>query len=81
MQLLGSGTLKRTIHRAKVLTRFKEGETYTRSDVSTILGALYRKEGLPMGKRINATSIKKWFKVEINTNSIRSFKIIEKTKI
>lgn len=83
MQLLGSGTLKKGQYiRAKVLTRFKEGETYSRSDVSTILGALYRKEGLPMGKRINATSIKKWFKVqEINTNSIRSFKIIEKTKI
>ena len=59
--------------------QFRVGETYSRSDSSVILTAAYRKVGLPVNKRVNATQLKDYFEIkEVNITSGRFLKIVGK---
>ena len=44
--------------------QFRVGETYSRSDLSVILTAAYRKVGLPVNKRVSATQLKDYFEIK-----------------
>lgn len=57
--------------------QFHIGETYSRSDLSVVLTAAYRKVGLPVNKRVSATQLKDYFEVkEVNITSGRFLKIV-----
>ena len=59
--------------------QFRVGETYSRSDLSVILTAAYRKVGLTVNKRVSATQLKYYFEIkEVNITSGRFLKIVGK---
>lgn len=74
----GSSSFRKKQQVKEIIERqFHVGDTYSRSDLSTILTSAYRKAGLPVNKRVNATQLKDYFDVqEVNITSGRFLKIV-----
>lgn len=76
----GSSVFRKKQQVKEIIERqFHVGDVYLCSDMSVSLTAAYRKVGLPVNKRVNATVLKDYFELkEERTNSVRYIRIVKK---